>query len=84
MKTSVPVFHVLLVFYLFIFYNLGADHLTLEGGGWVILKTKFPASAWRKKKITCNTNVIENKWEKMEKDILPTRLLGNQPPSLKS
>ena len=36
---------------------------------------KFPASACRKKKIACSTNVIESLWEKREKNILPTRLL---------
>jgi len=30
----------------------------------VILKKKFPASACRKKKIACSTNVIESLWEK--------------------
>ena len=36
---------------------------------------KFPASACRKKKIACSTNVIESLWEKKGKNILPTRLL---------
>ena len=36
---------------------------------------KFPASACRKKKIACSTNVIESLWEKREKNILPTILL---------
>ena len=50
--------------------RLGADHLTLEGeGGWVILKKKFPASACRKEKIACSTNVIESLWEKKGKKI---------------
>ena len=35
----------------------------------------FPASACRKKKIACSTNVIESLWEKKGKNILPTRLL---------
>ena len=55
---------------------LGADHLTLKrgrGGGW--FWKKIPASACRKKKIACSTNVIESLWEKREKNILPTRLL---------
>ena len=40
--------------------SLGADHLTLEGGGGVgDFEKKFPASACRKKKIACSTNVIE-------------------------
>ena len=41
----------------------------------MILKKKFPASACRKKKIACSTNVIESLWEKKGKNILPTRLL---------
>ena len=36
---------------------------------------KIPASACRKKKIACSTNVIESLWEKRGKNILPTRLL---------
>ena len=36
---------------------------------------KFPASACRKKKIACSTNVIESLWEKKVKNVLPTRLL---------
>ena len=41
--------------------SLGADHLTLEGarGGGGDFEKKFPASACRKKKIACSTNVIE-------------------------
>ena len=39
---------------------------------------KFPASACRKKKIACSTNVIESLWEKKEKNILPTILLGKK------
>ena len=35
---------------------------------------KFPASACRKKKIACSTNVIESLLEKKGKNILPTRL----------
>ena len=54
--------------------RLGADHLTLEGGWGVILKKKSPASACRKKNIACSSNVIENLWEKREKNILPSRL----------
>ena len=54
---------------------LGADHLTLEGGGVSDFEKKIPASACRKKKIACSTNVIESLWEKREKSILPTRLL---------
>ena len=39
---------------------LGADHLTLEGGREVgDFEKNFPASACRKKKIACSTNVIE-------------------------
>ena len=42
------------------YFPLGADHLTLEGGGGVgDFEKKFPASACRKKKIACSTNVIE-------------------------
>ena len=54
----------------------GADHSTLEAGRGVgdFAKT-FPASACRKKKIACSTNVIESLWEKREKNILRTRLL---------
>ena len=55
--------------------TLGADHLTLEGGGVGDFEKKFPASACRKKKIACSTNVIESLWEKKGKNILPTRLL---------
>ena len=51
---------------------LGADHLTLEVSDF---EKKIPASACRKKKIACSTNVIESLWEKREKSILPTRLL---------
>ena len=47
--------------------NLGADHFTLQAGVDDFEK-KIPASACRKKKIACSTNVIEN-------NILPTRLL---------
>ena len=40
--------------------RLGADHLTLEGGGGVgDFEKKFPASACGKKKIACSTNVKE-------------------------
>ena len=49
---------------------LGADLLSLEGGGGDFGK-KIAASACRKKKIACSTNVIESLWEK---NILPTRL----------
>ena len=42
-------------------------------GGW--FEKKFPASACRKKKIACSTNVIESLWKKKGKNILPTRLL---------
>ena len=41
----------------------------------MILEKKFSASACRKKKIACSTNVIESLWEKKGKNILPTRLL---------
>ena len=41
-------------------------------------KKKIPASACRKKKIACSTNVIESLWEKKGKNILPTRLLGKK------
>ena len=42
---------------------LGADHLTLEGGREVgDFEKNFPASACRKKKIACSTNVIEKKF----------------------
>ena len=48
--------------------GLWADHLTLEGvgvegGGVGDFEKKFPASACRKKKIACSTNVIESLWE---------------------
>ena len=46
---------------------LGADHLTLEGGGGEWFWKKIPASACRKKKIACSTNVIESLWEKKGK-----------------
>ena len=47
-----------------------ADHLTLEGGGGGgDFEKKFPASACRKKKIACSTNVIESLWEKKGKKI---------------
>ena len=54
--------------------TLGADHLTLEEGGGAVgdFEKKFPASACRKKKIACSTNVMESLWEK---HILPTILL---------
>ena len=45
---------------------LGADHLTLEGGGVSDFEKKIPASACRKKKIACSTNVVESLWEKRE------------------
>ena len=57
-----------------VFCILGADHLTLGGGGGWFWK-KFSASACRKKKIACSTNVIGSLREKREKNILPTRLL---------
>ena len=62
--------------------RLGADQLTLEGGGgWVgDFEKKFPASACRKEKIACSTNVIESLWEKREKNILPTTLLEKSSP----
>ena len=53
---------------------LGADLLSLEGGGGDFEK-KIAASACWKKKIACSTNVIESLWEKKGKNILPTRLL---------
>ena len=62
----------------FLFFFLGADHLTFEGGGEGAVgdfEKKFPASACQKKKIACSTNVIEGLWEKKGKNILPTRLL---------
>ena len=54
---------------------LGAGLLTLVGGGGGDFEKKIPASACRKKKIACSTNVIESLWEKKGKNILPTRLL---------
>ena len=42
-----------------IIVNLGADHLTLEGGGGGDFEKKFLASACWKKKIACSTNEIE-------------------------
>ena len=50
--------------------RLGADQLTLEGGGREGVgdfEKKFPASACRKEKIACSTNVIESLWEKKGK-----------------
>ena len=44
-----------------------ADHLTLEGGGGGDFEKKFPASACRKKKIACSTNVIKSLREKKGK-----------------
>ena len=44
---------------------LGADLLTLGGGG--DFEKYFPASACRKKKIACSTNVIESLREKKGK-----------------
>ena len=53
-----------------------ADHLTHEGvGGGGDFEKIFPASACRKKKNACSTNVIESLWEKKGKNILPPRLL---------
>ena len=62
--------------------RLGADQLTLEGGGGGAgdFEKKFPASACRKEKIACSTNVIESLWEKREKNILPTTLLEKSSP----
>ena len=61
--------------------RLGADQLTLEGGGGGgDFEKKFPASACRKEKIACSTNVIESLWEKREKNILPTTLLEKSSP----
>ena len=63
--------------------RLGADQLTLEGvggGGVGDFEKKFPASACRKEKIACSTNVIESLWEKREKNILPTTLLEKSSP----
>ena len=60
---------------------LGADHLTLDGGGGGGVgdfEKKFPARACRKKKISCSTNVIESSWEKKGKNILPSRLLAKK------
>ena len=43
-------------------------HLTLEAGReYGDFEKKFPASACRKKKIACSTNVIESLWEKKGK-----------------
>ena len=47
--------------------RLGADHLTLEGEGVGDFGKKFPASAYRKKKIASSTNVIESLREKKGK-----------------
>ena len=69
---------------------LGADHLTLEGGGVSDFEKKIPASACRKKKIACSTNVIESLWEKKgkkypahqiaRKKILDDQKSAHQPP----
>ena len=50
-------------------FPLGADHLTLEGGGGVILKKKIPASACQKKNTAFSTNEIESLWGKKGKKI---------------
>ena len=50
------------------------------GGGLGDFEKKFPASACRKEKIACSTNVIESLWEKREKNILPTTLLEKSSP----
>ena len=42
---------------------LGADHWDGVGD----FEKKFPASACRKEKIACSTNVIESLWEKRGK-----------------
>ena len=56
------------VIYYFDSSTLGTAHLTLEGGGVVgDFEKKIPASACRKKKIACSTNVIESLWEKRGK-----------------
>ena len=70
---------------------LGADHLTLEGGGVSDFEKKIPASACRKKKIACSTNVIESLWEKKgkkypahqitRKKILDDQKSAHQPPT---
>ena len=39
----------------------------LRGGGVGDFEKRFPASACRKKKISCSTNVIESLWEKKGK-----------------
>ena len=58
-----------MVKYIVVYGQLGADHLTLEGGGGGMadFEKKFPASACRKEKIECSTNVIESLWEKKGK-----------------
>ena len=51
-----------------VFCILGADHLTLGGGGGgVDFEKKFSASGCRKKKIACSTNVIGSLREKKGK-----------------
>ena len=51
-----------------VFCILGADHLTLGGGGVVFdFEKNFSASACRKKKIACSTNVIGSLREKKGK-----------------
>ena len=50
--------------------SVRADHLTLDGGGGGRVgdfEKKIPASACRKKKIACSTNVVECLWEKKGK-----------------
>ena len=65
--------------------SLRADHLTLEGGAGGWFWKKFPASARRKKKIACTTNVIESLWEKKGKNVLLTsNLLRWQRPKRES
>ena len=55
--------------------HLGAHHLTLEEGGGVgDFEKKFPASACRKKKIACSTNVIESLWGKKGKKITANQI----------
>jgi len=39
---------------------------------------KFPASACRKKKIECSTNVIERLWEKKGKKYLAHQIAGKK------
>ena len=56
---------------------LGADHLTLEGGGGGWFWKRISCKSLSEEKIACSTNVIESLWGKKGKKTScpPTRLL---------